>query len=84
MRLNPLVMMRKEFDDTGIVFDPENNKAMTLNRVGTVIWESIENGLSEEQIADAVTENFSVERAVAEKDISNFLETLRNKGLLTD
>lgn len=84
MKLNPLVLMRKEFDDTGIVFDPENNKAMTLNPVGAVIWEAIEKGLPREKIVETVTAQFSVAQETAEKDLAAFLETLKAKGLLSE
>jgi|GEM_PF-4958154 len=42
MKLNPLALMRIEFDGNGVVFAPENNRAMTLNHSGAAIWQSIE------------------------------------------
>ena len=38
MKLNPFAMMREEFDGTGIVFDPDRNKAISLNRTGVIVW----------------------------------------------
>jgi len=84
MKLNPLVLMRKEFDNKGIVFDPGNNKAMSLNAVGVVIWEAIEHGCTLEQITEIVTDKFAVDGQTAAKDIEVFLATLKSKGLLAE
>jgi len=84
MKLNPLVMMRREFDNTGMVFDPQNNKAMTLNAVGVEIWESIEKGLAEDAIVTHLTGKFNVDKATAAADLSDFLKLLKDKGLLSE
>jgi len=84
MKLNPLALMRKEFDGCGIVFEPATNKAMSLNKTGVVIWESIEAGLSEAQITAAVTEKFEVAPEVAAGDVAAFLQLLKEKGLLAE
>jgi len=84
MKLNPQMMMRREFDGTALVLDSESNEAMSLNKVGAIIWESLEKGLSEEQVAEAVTAQFAVDSAVAARDVSSFLEILKSKGMLVD
>ena len=44
MKLNPFAMMREEFDGTGIVFDPDRNKAISLNRTGVIVWNVLAKG----------------------------------------
>jgi len=84
MKLNLFALMHKEFDGTGIIFDPQNNQAMALNKVGVVIWEALEKSLPKPEIVNAVVAKFDVTPEIAAKDIENFLETLKSKGLLAD
>jgi len=84
MKLNPLVMMLKEFDECGIIFDPETNHSTAMNAVGTVIWEALQNGSSEEEIVKILTDRFDVTKDIAAEDVRIFLETLKQRGLLCD
>ena len=84
MKLNPLVLMKKEFDQTGSVYDPENNKALVLNETGVLIWEAIQDGLEEEDIVKRVFDEFEVDMDTAVQDVSEFLNMLRDKGFLAE
>lgn len=84
MKLNPLVLMKKEFDQTGSVYDPENNKALVLNETGVLIWEAIQDGLEEEDIVKRVFDEFEVDMDTAAQDVSEFLNMLRDKGFLAE
>jgi len=84
MKLNPLVLMKKEFDQTGSVYDPENNKALVLNETGVLIWEAIQDGLEEADIVKRVFDEFEVDMDTAAQDVSEFLNMLRDKGFLAE
>ena len=81
MRLNPLVMMREEKDGTGIVFDPENNRALKLNRTGVVIWHALEAGMDAGQTAGALMEAFDVNEETASADVAHFMQKLLDNSL---
>lgn len=85
MKLNPFAMMREEFDGTGIVFDPDRNKAISLNKTGVIVWNVLAKDGTE---ADAVRALFAefpdVPETQAQQDVAKFLDVLREKALLTD
>jgi len=83
MQLNPLALMREEFDGTGIVFDPENNKAMSLNVSGVTIWKALAEECTIDKAVDAIMKKFSnVTIEQAEADVRSFMDLLAEKGLL--
>ena len=82
MNLNPLIMMREEVDGTGIVFDPENNRAMSLNRTGVTIWKALEDGKDTGEIVSALQSVYNISDDIARRDVLAFLEVLKAKGML--
>ena len=89
-------MMREEFDGTGIVFDPDNNRAMTLNASGVAVWRVLSTGGT---AADAAvgSDTRNIEAAVrlretfrgvtpeqAAADVRKFIGALKEKSLLAD
>ena len=84
MKLNPLAMMRTEPDGTGIVFDPENNRALTLNRTGVLIWQLLEKEMTVAAIAAELEKQFTVDLVQAETDVAAFVTRLQEKGLLSE
>ena len=66
---------------TGATVD-EYNGMFTLTPTGSVIFKAIEDGLDENGILERVLDEFDVEREVAEKDIADFLESLRDFGII--
>ena len=83
MKINPFAVMQEEFDHTGIVFNPDNNKVLTLNKSAVVLWKAFEKGLSLDEAAALVVEAFEVELEQARSDAGKFAELLREKNLLS-
>ena len=83
MKINPFALMQEEFDHTGIVFNPDNNKVMTLNKSAVVLWKAFEKGLSLDEAAMLVVEAFEVEFEQARSDAGKFAELLCEKNLLS-
>lgn len=85
MKLNPFAMMREEFDGTGIVFDPDRNKAISLNRTGVIVWNVLAKDGTEADAVRALRAEFpDVPETQAQQDVAKFLDALREKALLTD
>ena len=85
MKLNPFAMMREEFDGTGIVFDPDRNKAISLNRTGVIVWNVLVKGGTGADAVRALRAEFpDVPETQAQQDVAKFLDALRKKALLTD
>ena len=85
MRLNPFAVMAEQFDGTGLVFNPESNAAVSLNKTGVYLWNRLKDGATEPEMVAGLPEKYSVitkEQAAA--DVKAFLEELRKRSLLSE
>ncbi|MDO4300479.1 MAG: PqqD family protein [Clostridia bacterium] len=57
---------------------------ITLNEVGAFIWKLLENDITKEEILKKMLEEYEVEKAVAEKDIEEYISSLRGAELIAD
>lgn len=53
-----------------------------LNDTGAVIWNGIEKGLDEAEIAEQLTASYDVEVGQALKDVESFIARMRDAGLV--
>lgn len=79
MKLNPHLAI----NDTGFAFDPLTGHSYTLNLMALEIIKGIKQGLSEEEIARGLAENFDADISIIRKDLVDFLELLRHYELLS-
>ena len=85
MKLNPFAVMAEQFDGTGLVFNPESNAAVSLNKTGVYLWNRLKDGATESGMAAGLIEQYdgvTEEKAVA--DVKAFLEELRKRSLLSE
>ena len=54
----------------------------TLNEVGTLIWKLMDERATVRQMVEALTEEYDVDAAQAEKDIFDYLGSLEAAGLV--
>lgn len=84
MKLNPFAIMKEEFDGTGLVYHPESNKALTLNKSGVVLWNVFASGGNADAAVDAILDRFAgVTREQAAADVQTFIKKLEDAGLLS-
>lgn len=55
-----------------------------LNESGSVLWNTLAKGASKEELVAALLGEYDVDQATAEADVSAFLETLREAGVLDE
>lgn len=85
MKLNPFAVMREEFDGSGVVFDPDNNKVMALNATGVVLWKAFAEGVTPPNAAWTLMENFrGVTLEQAQQDTRKFIDQLMERSLLSE
>ena len=70
--------------EEGFIFDPETGNSYTVNQTGLFILELLKEGKSQDEIVDALTEEFEVSPEEAQRDLIDFLEQLRLFGLLEE
>ncbi|MBR4718498.1 MAG: PqqD family protein [Lentisphaeria bacterium] len=85
MKLNPFAVMAEQFDGTGLVFNPESNAAVSLNKTGVYLWNRLKEGATEAEMAAGLVEKYDgVTEEKASSDVAAFLEELRSRSLLSE
>ena len=70
-------LRRLAINEEGFVFDPETGNSFVVNQTGLFILKKLREGLSEEEVIKALTEEFEVDENTARRDFYDFLEQLR-------
>lgn len=80
---NPTVVLREEFDDWAVLFDPDSGEAFGLDPVSVFIWRLLDGKHTASEIVEKL-------RAACEDDVpdeapdhlNTFIENLATKGLV--
>ncbi len=85
MKTNPFAVMAEQFDGTGLVFNPESNAAVALNKTGVYLWNRLKDGATEAEMIAGLLEKYDgVTEEKAASDVAAFLEELRSRSLLSE
>lgn len=79
--VNPLVVLREEFDDWAILFDPDSGDAFGLNPIGVHIWKRLDGNHAVKDILRDLQEGYEDVPDEAEGDLQEFIEDLVQLGL---
>lgn len=79
---NPVSILREEFDDYAVLFNPDSGEAVGLNPVGVAIWKLMDGRRSASDIAAALRDCFSDVSAMVEEDVSAFIMDLNDRGFI--
>jgi SynChlorMet cassette protein ScmD len=79
---NPVVVLREEFDDWAVLFNPDTAKALGVNPVGVAIWQLIDSRRSIIDIVAEIKELFSEVPETVDKEASDFVDILHKDGFL--
>lgn len=78
---NPLIVLREEFDDWAILFDPDSGEAFGLNPVSVFIWKCLDGRHTIRDILKEVHENCEDVPDEAEDHLNGFIGSLVDQGL---
>ncbi len=79
---NPVAVLREEFDDWAVLFNPDNAKALGINPTGVAVWKALNESKELEDVISEIKENFSNVPETVEKDVSEFIEVLTRDGFV--
>ena len=79
---NPLIVLREEFDDWAILFDPDTGDAFGLNPIGVHIWKRLDGKHSVNDILKDLQEGLEDVPEEAEGDLQEFVDDLVQRGLV--
>ena len=78
---NSLVVLREEFDDWAVLFDPDSGNGFGLNPVGVFIWKCLDGEHSVQDILNDLHENCEDAPEEAGDHLKEFIQSLVEQGL---
>ncbi|WP_421716496.1 PqqD family protein [Arcobacter arenosus] len=79
----PDSLFLQKVDDETILLDSNTNEYFSINEIGTLIWETLEEKKDLNSVKEEIISNYEVDEKQVEKDILNFIQEVVNKGLIT-
>ena len=77
---NPMIVLREEFDDWAILFDPDTGDAHGINPVGVFIWKHLDGKHTIKAIIHKLRKNCEKMPHDAKEDVNVFIEDLAKRG----
>jgi len=79
---NPIIVLREEFDDWAVLFNPDTAAAVGTNPVGVAVWKRLDGKRSLEEIVTEIKTSFEDTSAAALEEITAFVGTLAKQGFV--
>jgi SynChlorMet cassette protein ScmD len=79
---NPIVVLRTEFDDWAVLFNPDTAYAVGTNPVGVAVWKRMDGKKSLADIVSEIKNSFADTPDAAFKEIAAFVNTLAENGFV--
>ena len=79
---NAVVVLREEFDDWAVLFNPDTADAVGTNPVGVAVWKLMDGKRSIEDIISKIKTSFEDTPDTARDEIAAFVNTLAAHGLV--
>ena len=79
---NPIVVLREEFDDWAILFNPDTAAAVGINPVGVAIWKRMDGKRILKEIVAEIRSSFEDAPETAREEIAAFVDKLAERGFV--
>ena len=79
---NPIVVLREEFDDWAVLFNPDTADAVGTNPVGVAVWKRMDGKRSLADIVAEIQNSFEDTPDAAFKEIAAFVNKLAENGFV--
>lgn len=80
--INPVAVLRDEFDDWAVIFNPDNAEAAGINPVGVSVWKLIDGRRDVGNIIAEIQESFDDAPDTVADEVEGFLSDLEQKGFV--
>ncbi len=81
MTANPLIVLREEFDDWAILFNPDTGDTYALNPLGVFIWKRLDGTQTVSEITEAIRTSAENVPDEVGKEVEDFLRDIVRLGL---
>jgi len=78
---NPSVILREEFDDWAVLFDPDTAEGYALNPTGVLVWKQLDGKHTIEEIVQAIRDACQGVPEDAGQHARDFVADLVKQGL---
>jgi SynChlorMet cassette protein ScmD len=79
---NPVVVLREEFDDWAVLFNPDTADAVGINPVGVATWKLIDGHRTVKDLTAEISDRFAEVPETAGEEVSAFIEELAQRGFV--
>ena len=79
---NPVVVLREEFDDWAVLFNPDTADAVGINPIGVNLWKLMDGKRSLEELVDEIKDRFADVPDAAIDDLTAFVNNLAEGGFV--
>ena len=80
--INPVVVLREEFDDWAVLFNPDTAEAVGINPVGVVMWKLMDGKHTLEDIMADVRDRFTDVPESSLDELTDFVNNLAESGFV--
>lgn len=83
MKVNPLIVFREDFEQTAVLFNPDDGQVMGLNQTGAFVWKRLEKNKNLLEIVAELKEACDGDCPDdVDADVLAFVADLKEKGFL--
>ena len=79
---NPVVVLRDDFDDWAVLFNPDTADAVGTNPVGVAVWKRMDGKRTLEEIVTEVKEQFDGVPDTVLEEMRAFVDNLAERGFV--
>ena len=81
IKSNPSVILREEFDDWAVLFDPDTEKIFNINPISVIIWKLLDGKHTPEDIVHELHKNCQDMPKDSKNRVERFINELIKEGL---
>jgi SynChlorMet cassette protein ScmD len=79
---NPVTVLREEFDDWAVLFNPDTAKAVGISPMGVVIWKLIDGERSVEDLVQEIRQKYEDVSDNVREEVEEFIMELVEGGFI--
>lgn len=79
---NPLIVLREEFEDSALLYNPVSGSTFGLNSLGVFIWKRLDGFHSEEDILKELKKHCENIPEGVDAHLKDFIQSLLKQGLV--
>lgn len=79
---NPVVVLREEFDDWAVLFNPDTASAVGINPVGVAVWKLLDGHNDLAGIMVEIGKKFARVPEAAPEQVARFIANLVSRGFV--